>query len=436
MPARSMVDVLAALARRAFDEIIGCPEGREVDFKRAPYDLNQTKGKWELAKDVAAFANGGGGLIVIGIEAEKTDNHLSEIATKVRPVRKSSVDSGKYRAAITNGIAPLVVDVELRWFPEDDTINDGVLVIRVPAQAEASHPFVLRRTVDDAGVEVPAFAIPRRNEDQTEWTTAEHVHGQLAMLSLLSRRGVAASGASDARRADLEQRFRDLASELDAMEEPCFGIQVIPSSTLDLTTRLFGESGIAQALARWEGIRRNGFNLRSREPEARGSSLLFGSRRWRGRIDVDGVFSVVVPARWDFLGWGMNKESNPARAVRVNAVVLVEFTYDCLRFASRVLAPYLPSDNWSARVHVWRMKTAGVLHQGGQRGRWDYEWDEARTASSDDYAPPPMTMTGRPEKDAFDMLTRVYALWGLGPAEIPYSREGEVDPAAIVALRG
>jgi len=52
-------------ARRG-EPLVGTEESDQLDFKLAPYVLDAPHQKWELAKDVAAFANRRGGVIVIG----------------------------------------------------------------------------------------------------------------------------------------------------------------------------------------------------------------------------------------------------------------------------------------------------------------------------------------------------------------------------------
>ncbi|MFD3538420.1 RNA-binding domain-containing protein [Streptomyces sp. NPDC058662] len=47
--------------------LLGLCETQWLDVKGGPYQLANPRSVEELAKDVAAFANGGGGLIVIGI---------------------------------------------------------------------------------------------------------------------------------------------------------------------------------------------------------------------------------------------------------------------------------------------------------------------------------------------------------------------------------
>ncbi|MEN0014932.1 MAG: hypothetical protein AAGC46_16300 [Solirubrobacteraceae bacterium] len=52
--------------------LVGMNEGTWLDGKAEPYPLGDPVGKWELAKDVAAFATAVGGLIVIPARPRST----------------------------------------------------------------------------------------------------------------------------------------------------------------------------------------------------------------------------------------------------------------------------------------------------------------------------------------------------------------------------
>lgn len=59
MPTLTPGQIVDALAQGQVDRLIGNDESEQVDFKLAPYLLDTDERRWELAKDVAAFANRG-----------------------------------------------------------------------------------------------------------------------------------------------------------------------------------------------------------------------------------------------------------------------------------------------------------------------------------------------------------------------------------------
>lgn len=76
-----MVQLVSLLTAKQPHEIQGTPESEWVDFKsishKGPYDLSTDKSKFELSKDVAAFENASGGLIVRLQGKEEAERALS-----------------------------------------------------------------------------------------------------------------------------------------------------------------------------------------------------------------------------------------------------------------------------------------------------------------------------------------------------------------------
>lgn len=107
MPVLTTGQIIDALARNDTSQLIGAVETEQVDFKLGPYVLTENYQKWELAKDVAAFANRRGGVIVVGIRAERGVNEIVETAREIRPIRKAVIDLPQYRG---QSIAGFILD--------------------------------------------------------------------------------------------------------------------------------------------------------------------------------------------------------------------------------------------------------------------------------------------------------------------------------------
>lgn len=83
-------ELFQVLASGRWDGLIGAAESQQVDFKKSPYQLAQERQKWELAKDVTAFANATGGAIVVGAETARHMNEVVEtVVTRGLPGRES-----------------------------------------------------------------------------------------------------------------------------------------------------------------------------------------------------------------------------------------------------------------------------------------------------------------------------------------------------------
>ena len=77
-------DVLSVLDSGEFEELCGAIESEAIEFKGAPYRFDSNKDKIELAKDISALANAGGGIIVMGVRTCATEAHPYEVSDQIR----------------------------------------------------------------------------------------------------------------------------------------------------------------------------------------------------------------------------------------------------------------------------------------------------------------------------------------------------------------
>jgi len=142
-----MPEINRQIATRAqVDALTNEPEGETVDYKSdaEPGHL------WELAKDIAAFANHLGGVVVIGAVEQKKQRGVASLAglmpAKIRRLRTA------YENAAKDYCSPSPI-VTFEVIPLDD--GKEVLAVNVRAYATG---FVASRfyVVDDAGEKVAA----------------------------------------------------------------------------------------------------------------------------------------------------------------------------------------------------------------------------------------------------------------------------------------
>ncbi|MBU2669936.1 ATP-binding protein [Actinoplanes bogorensis] len=169
----------AAIARewvsaRSWDRFVGTPESAVLDVKSGVYPLDDTAGAGELIKDVAAFANSRGGLLLVGF-GTRVDNGR-EIIDKVKPVPARLVDVDRYRKLVRDRVRPLIRDLTVDFYPVDD--ERGVLVIDIPVQPETAKPFVVP---GPDGRKMPmAAGVPIRDGDTTHWLTHDDLQRLLS----------------------------------------------------------------------------------------------------------------------------------------------------------------------------------------------------------------------------------------------------------------
>lgn len=171
--ARDAAEARDALREGRPELLAGTRECAWLDAKGQPYLLDQPKSAAELAKDVAALANTGGGVIVIGLRTRREGS--SEVIDEVRPVPTSMVDRDRYRKLVRERVFPFVRDFSTWWIATDE--ERGVLVIDVPAQVSRDKPFVVSGGDGSQGAaDGGSVAVPLRDDDGTHWLSGQELH--------------------------------------------------------------------------------------------------------------------------------------------------------------------------------------------------------------------------------------------------------------------
>ncbi|MFD6967387.1 RNA-binding domain-containing protein [Streptomyces sp. NPDC059949] len=192
---------LAALDAHEPGSLLELRETQWLDAKAAPYELASPRAVEELAKDVGAFANGGGGVIVIGIATRP--EHDEEVLDHIVGVEPAAVNLDQIRKLIRAQITPSLRGVRVGWSGEDER----VVFIHVPAQA-VDTLFVVPAPVGKPGSARPdTVAVPVRDGDSTHWLLRTEIQ------QLLSA-GVRASGMPTA------QALAELVRDAVAGTEP------------------------------------------------------------------------------------------------------------------------------------------------------------------------------------------------------------------------
>lgn len=125
----SRMAIVSALAQGRPEDIKGTAENAWLDFKRTPYPVQTDRGKFDLAKDVAAFANAQGGLLVCGISTIALENEAKDVADEVMPF---PIDQAKVQSCR---------DVINRLVKPPANVNDGTDAVITPATSRSSRPY-------------------------------------------------------------------------------------------------------------------------------------------------------------------------------------------------------------------------------------------------------------------------------------------------------
>jgi hypothetical protein len=441
-------ELLAVLRVGDLDELIGVREDVEVEFKRQPYQLDQEGEKFELAKDVSAFANAGGGAIVIGVQTDRSEESPTDQAVRLRLLERGLVDEERYVAVVTERIYPRVQSVRIAFHPSAVNDDRGVVVIDVPPQAEAEKLFLVQRPVGE-GTTAPGWmvGIAVRSVGRVDEHRVGEIHnlinrgytlsGQLSDLAgevsaLRDEVRAGPVGAPETPADRLEEIVETRLAELDQRlgnPSPYLYLAAAPSTPTQART-LTSRDGVRATLEHPPYTRHDGWNLVTLDRAAivggRRLSLANGTRKYLDLFE-DGTFIVIgrVP---EFLAWHRRDVPN-----KINALALSEFVVNFLLVYDQVLNDVDPLPE-EVRLGIGLRHAhalAGPLYMSyGRHDRYDYEADlvtlQAPADSFDDKVDIPVAAE-EPHVDigaaAYALLMSLYNWFGFEDEAVPYTDE-------------
>jgi hypothetical protein len=245
--------IKAVLDAGLSEALVGQLEGDWLDVKRAPYRLDQEDQEFELAKDVAALANAGGGLIVIGMKTRKRGE--GDVFAEVNGCRLEDVSRQRYRGVVSRKVFPEIVGLEVVKVAGSSP-NPDIVYVYVPRQNAASKPFLVQGAVVAKRFKAAFVSVPMRQGEHTGYLDIATMHARL-------RAGQQALGRSDndsvaGRIASLEADcggYRDIAV---AATRQGFRVNAtqrdisFTSPSGEVVTAPLGSADIAQPLHRQE----------------------------------------------------------------------------------------------------------------------------------------------------------------------------------------
>jgi hypothetical protein len=164
------------LAGRA-DLLVGQHEHQTFEAKGVAYALSTIEEQYELAKDVAAFANSNSsGLIVCGLKTTKVRG--SDVVQVANPIVLSGVKTRNWVRTIRRLVVPAPEGLRVQTYPR--SAASGYVLVAIPRQPENLKPFLVRagRRATNRIVETD-ITVPIRIGEDTEFSDAAALHGML-----------------------------------------------------------------------------------------------------------------------------------------------------------------------------------------------------------------------------------------------------------------
>lgn len=143
------------IIKKAIEE--GLEETADFDMKRVVPNLKEDKSKQEIAKDIAAMANSGGGWIIYGV-----GEGASDIAGSIHPCEWTATEEQQMLNIAYTKIDPPVVGLEFNKISCGENSDKKLVLMHIPDSVDAPH---------FARVEKNNFSAPRRNGPHTKLMT-------------------------------------------------------------------------------------------------------------------------------------------------------------------------------------------------------------------------------------------------------------------------
>lgn len=428
MAVATQAELIRVLGSGDYDAILDTRESEWLDFKSQAYDLDSPSKGADLAADIAAFANAGGGCILLGVHEAALPDSQEKVASKTRGVPATSVNDERVRAHVRAHVHPLA-HIDIRRFPID--VLELILIEVRPLESH-DRPAIVDRITPLEGQKAPAHAIgwPTRHSADTHWTPAARIQ-QLISDGLRPDGGDFIAHSGGLPPADPAADHLDLLDQEDGWEDwPRLIVQAIPDTPASPVIADFYGT-FADQVRQWRGIRPMGFGLGlDYAIEQRGMNLIRGGDRRFVAIDRAGTFTAAANGTPEMLGWSNTSVPwDQITEVTINPVVLVEYFAEAARFVDEFLMP-------AVNARRWRLKVIGL---GLQQPRKLVLDTALRTMFPSHKHEPTVDKftsgadpTGEPARDAYTIVSEIVGPgWGVPGRDLPFIVDGRVDVTLI-----
>lgn len=414
------VDLLERLPdwERHPERLMGIPEDQTIEFKAEPWDLDSNTGKFEAVKDIVAMANGGGGLVVLGVRTEEDPRHQADTSAELAPFTPHAQFGQRLHDIIRSWTYPPLSGLELTLYP---AASDRACLISVRIPNSPNLTLVKKGGV--AGSETAGILVPERLGGVVGWRSLAEVHalihGGLRFDDLLAQ---IVPFVTQERDDAVDEQWR-VATTTDAESVV---IQLVPPVNTDLAN-LHDKEGIRGSLAEHVGLREAGFNFNwvNRVDVRTGPSggLIAehpnGERLWVGRR---GQLAVRLPIPGDGLAWALKTE-----APHINEIAVFEKLLETTLLFANVIWERVPLIGPSALVRL------AVVGDDAGDPQVELVRNMRRTVLADsvriDVANPAQEFHMELENAAaaaFEVMRRFYSFFALGSEEVPFETDGRI----------
>ncbi|MBI5359396.1 MAG: putative DNA binding domain-containing protein [Planctomycetes bacterium] len=173
-------EIAEIVKNRDLEQFVGIRENEFFEAKgKNPYDLDNESGRFELAKDASAFANGKGGYIIIGLDHDHAPDEKTDIIKKLELLEREHFSINKYKGVLKEYIYPEIDGLEVNFVVDNKENGLGIGCIFIPAQKEEKKYFFIKKIWKNEKIQEIVFGISRRLGSSCDPLDATQLHHQM-----------------------------------------------------------------------------------------------------------------------------------------------------------------------------------------------------------------------------------------------------------------
>lgn len=453
-------DIGAILAHGTFDDLVGVIEDYYFEAKSAPYPIDKSYGRRELAKDVVAFANADGGMILIGAQTDTSPVHIGDEIKAIHPIPQNLINHQQYHDIIRDWVHPHLEEVDVSWYPCANDNERGVVAIMIPKQTPHHGPFLVSKTLDEDNPSKQVgflFGYFERRLAGNEPARIQDLHVLLkdgrrvdelvrrfdaVDQELMTLRSIIESEtsrpkiSSSVTTEELSNRLANARRTANLTSCPVFYLAAITTPATDLSGIFVTDSAITRTIDHPPKLRPGGFDLsheqRSRIIEGRSRGVMIPS--WK-LLEVyrDGTIIYAVEANSSPCWWGSSH--TPKNGLIINPLALIETIYTFAKFTRIVFGEATPPIQGAVYHLGFSNLTAGNVPtrlMPGPLTSWGWNVpEELKTAPRPDacFEVKWEQSEIHPETISFVLAREVYRWFGFEDDKIPYVSNNKHEPA-------
>jgi hypothetical protein len=262
------------------------------------------------------------------------------------------------------------------------------------------------------------------------WDTAADLHRRIAGARSEAQLG---PGAITEILVRATTRVNELERVVGWDQMSVYFLQALPPPGPATLNGFYDE--LRQAVANHHTLRPGGFawwnTLRDEALESGWLCRNSESLLW---LEPDGLVTQGFPVTEDSnLAWYYNEDRAEGAPLILHPVAVLETTLEFFRFMHTEVRPRAARGLWRYRILCRRFRSHRVALPTGRPDRARLHIEPPSIASSDEWNRT-FDDSGTASRDAFEALSRFYALFGYAPAAIPLSHDNSVSEEELVRV--